>query len=89
MEVLLVVDPAGTLHFDVEALGEHLHPLAQQRLGLGFLAVEQSVADLALLGRGQRDQAFRRLLDPVAFDDDLAVALAFAPTAGNQPVRLR
>lgn len=84
MQVLLVVDPAGALHFDVEAFGEHLHPFAQQRLGLGLLAVEQRVADLAFLGRGQRDQALRRRLDPVALDDDLAVALAFAPAAGNQ-----
>ncbi|MNQ31510.1 hypothetical protein D3C85_448860 [compost metagenome] len=84
VQVLLVVDPAGALHLEIETPGEHALPLMQQRLGLGRIAVEQRLADLALAGAGQGDQSFGRRLDPVALDDHQAIVLALGPAARNQ-----
>ncbi|MNO84510.1 hypothetical protein D3C76_758520 [compost metagenome] len=52
VQVLFVVDPRSALHFQVEAIREHFHPLGQQRVGQRFLAIEQGAADLPFLGRG-------------------------------------
>ncbi|MNZ46233.1 hypothetical protein D3C78_639110 [compost metagenome] len=52
VQVLFVVDPRGALHFQVEAIREHFHPLGQQRVGQRLLAIEQGAADLPFLGRG-------------------------------------
>ncbi|MNQ39170.1 hypothetical protein D3C85_527740 [compost metagenome] len=82
--MLLVVDPVGALHFQVEALLKHPQPFAQQRLGGGRLAVQQGMADFAFLGTGQRDQAFGGGLDPIALDDHLVVALPLGPAARHQ-----
>ncbi|MNO75897.1 hypothetical protein D3C76_669600 [compost metagenome] len=81
--MLLVVDPAGALHLQVKALGEHRLPFGEQGVGAGRIALQQGAADLPFLGAGQGDQAFGGLLHPLALDDDLAVALAVAPAAGD------
>ncbi|MCY1349503.1 hypothetical protein D9M71_154080 [compost metagenome] len=77
MDVLFVVDPCGALQLQVETVGEHGLPLGQQGFGAGLVTAEQGHADLPFLGAGQGDQAFGRLLHPLALDDHQAVALAF------------
>ncbi len=84
VQLLFVVGAVGTLHFQVEALGEYGHPLPGQGLGNLEIAGDQGHADLALLGRREHDQAFRGLRHPLTLDDDLAVALAIDEAAGNQ-----
>ncbi|MCY1544103.1 hypothetical protein D9M68_799600 [compost metagenome] len=77
VHVLLVVGPGGALQLQVETVGEHGLPLGQQGFGAGLVTAEQGHADLPFLGAGQGDQAFGRLLHPLALDDHQAVALAF------------
>ncbi|MCY1284514.1 hypothetical protein D9M70_334170 [compost metagenome] len=84
MQVLLVADPAGALHLQVEALGEDFHPFAEQGFGGGLVVAQQGTADLPFPGAGQRDQAVGGVLDPVALDDHQAVLLAIGPASGDQ-----
>ncbi len=84
MQMLFVVDPAGALNLQVEALGEDFAPFGQQRIRQALLAIEQRLTDLPFLGTRQGDQAVGGLLDPVALDDHQIVALPLGPAAGHQ-----
>ena len=84
VQMLLVADPVGALHLQVETLGERRLPLAQPRFGFGQVTLEQGVTDFTLLGPRQGNQACGCRLDPVALDDHQVVALPLHPAAGNQ-----
>ncbi|MNH04616.1 hypothetical protein D3C79_639160 [compost metagenome] len=84
VQVFFVTGAVGALHLDVEALREHLQPVAQQRFGFIRVAIEQRHADVAFLCRGQGNQPLAGLNDPLALDDHQAIALAIDPAAGNQ-----
>ncbi|MCY1445747.1 hypothetical protein D9M71_622760 [compost metagenome] len=51
VHVLFVAGAVGALHFDIEALGEHAHPVLQQGLGFIVPASQQGHADVAFLAR--------------------------------------
>ncbi len=84
VQILFVIDSAGALNFQVEAVGKHIAPFSQTRFGQWFVAIEQRLADLSLPGARQGDHTFGGLLDPVALDDHQIVALAFGPAARDQ-----
>ena len=84
MHMLFIVDPIGALHFQVETLWEHRHPLMQQGFCRRRLTTEQGMPHLTFLGAGQGNQAFGCGFDPVTLNDHQIIALPFAPATRNQ-----
>ncbi|MCY1419924.1 hypothetical protein D9M71_355280 [compost metagenome] len=84
MQVLFIASTVGALHFDIEAIREHRHPVLQQGFGFIRVAIEQRHADIALFGCRQGDQPLAGRGDPVTLDHHQAIALAFDPTARDQ-----
>ena len=84
VQVLFIVGAIGTLHFQVEAVRKNLHPLAGQHFGFLGVTAQQRDTDFTLFGRREHDHAFAGLRDPLALDDDRAVALAVDKATGNQ-----
>ncbi len=84
VHVLFITGTVGTLQFDVETLGEHAQPVAQQRLGFVAPAGHQGLADIAFLACGQGNQPLAGRSDPVTLENHQAIALAVGPAARNQ-----
>ncbi|MNG21214.1 hypothetical protein D3C84_1055540 [compost metagenome] len=75
VQLLFIVGAVGALDFQIKTVRKHFHPFASQGFGLGRVAAEHGLADLAFLGRRQHDQARVGFSNPFAFDDDRTIAL--------------
>ncbi|MNZ90725.1 hypothetical protein D3C78_1096940 [compost metagenome] len=84
VQLFFIVGAVGALDLQVETIRKNVHPFAGQGFGLRGVAAEHGLADLALFGRRQHDQAGAGFSDPFALDDDCAIALTFDKAAGNQ-----
>ncbi|MNV25274.1 hypothetical protein D3C71_1163680 [compost metagenome] len=84
VQLFFIVGAVGALDFQIETIRKHVHPFAGQGFGLGGVAAEHGLADLAFFGRRQHDQARVGFSNPFALDDDRAVALTIDKAAGNQ-----
>ena len=56
-DIGLLERPAEALQLEVVAAREELEPRAEQPLGIRLAGIDERAADVALAGRGQRDQA--------------------------------
>ncbi|MNM60872.1 hypothetical protein D3C81_721650 [compost metagenome] len=84
VHVFFVACPIGALHFNIEALGEHAHPVLKKRFGFVLPTRQQRHANVAFLARGQGNQALAGRGDPFTLEDDQAIALAIGPAARDQ-----
>eukprot|EP00659_Diplonema_papillatum_P014932 gene14931-biopygen14991 len=84
VQLLFIVGAVGALDFQVETVGEHLHPLTGEHFSLMRIAAQQRDTDFTLFGRREHDQPFAGFGHPLALDDDRAIALAIDKATGNQ-----
>ncbi|MNF44176.1 hypothetical protein D3C84_252820 [compost metagenome] len=84
VQLFFIVGTVGALDFQIETIREYRHPFARQRFSFSRVAADHGHADLAFFGGGQHDQAFVGFSNPLALDDDHAVALAFDEAARDQ-----
>ena len=52
VQVFLITDAAGALHFQVEAIRKHCHPFTQAHFGQRFVTGQQRLADFAFTRAG-------------------------------------